>query len=98
MYRDVCCYRRFLDRRRGDLAAAAAGAVGVRDYGGAFDTGLREKLDEGWDGEVRFAAEEDAHGVSPNCRSQSCSRGPSLTLRMTPVLDRDGTLTTRLVS
>jgi hypothetical protein len=44
------------------MFAAAAGAVGLRDYGGDFDVWLREEVDEGRDGEVRRAAEEDAHG------------------------------------
>jgi len=34
------------------------------DYGGDFDVGLGEEVDEGWDGEVGGAAEEEAHGVS----------------------------------
>ncbi len=45
--------------------AASAWAVGLRDYGGDFDIGLREKVDESGDGEVRRATEEDAHGSSP---------------------------------
>jgi hypothetical protein len=50
--------------------AAAAWAVGLRDYGSDFDVRLREEMDESGDGEVRGAAEEDAHGVAPRnwCR------------------------------
>ena len=41
--------------------ATAAWAVGLRDYGGDLDVGLREEVDEGGDGEVWGAAEDDAH-------------------------------------
>jgi hypothetical protein len=62
---DTCCYGGCLDWRWRDLPAAAAWTVRLRDYCGDFDVRLREKMDEGWDGEVRGAAEEDAHGVRP---------------------------------
>src|SRR5260370_22415 len=68
VYEDACCQGGFLDRRWRDMPAAAARAVGLRDYGGDFYVGLREEVDEGGDGEVRGAAEDDAHEVSPNCR------------------------------
>jgi hypothetical protein len=43
--------------------AATARTVGLGDYGGDVDIGLREEMDEGGDGEVRSATEEDAHGL-----------------------------------
>ncbi len=63
MHGDICRYGRFLRRRRGDLPASTAWAVGLRDYSSDFDIGLSEELDEGRDGEVRGTAEEDAHGL-----------------------------------
>jgi hypothetical protein len=42
------------------VLAAATGAVGLGNYGGDFDVELGEEVDEGGDGEVRGAAEEDA--------------------------------------
>jgi hypothetical protein len=42
--------------------ATAARAVGLRDDGGDFEVGLREKVLEGGDRELGSAAEEKAHG------------------------------------
>ena len=45
------------------MLAAAAGAVGLGDYGGDFDIGLGEEVDEGGDGEVGGAAENQTQGT-----------------------------------
>src|ERR1700730_13157066 len=63
MNRETGRYGGFFNGRRGDLLTAAAGAVGLRDYGGDFDVRLREGVNKGGDGEVRGATEEDAHGL-----------------------------------
>jgi hypothetical protein len=66
MHGDICRDGGFLHRRRGDLPAATAWAVGLRDYGSDFDIRLSEELDESRDGEMRGAAENQAqaHGAS----------------------------------
>jgi len=63
MHRDICGDGCFFHGSGGDLVATAAGAVGLGDYGGDVDIGLREEVDKGGDGEVRGAAEDYAHGL-----------------------------------
>ena len=60
---DIRCYGGCLDRGFGDFLAAAAWAVGLRDYGSDFDVRLREEMDESGDGEVRGAAENQTQGT-----------------------------------
>ena len=43
--------------------AAAAGTVGLSDYGGDFEVGLGEEVLQRGDSEVRSAAEEEAQWV-----------------------------------
>src|SRR5260370_30646975 len=68
VYEDACCQGGFLDRRWRDMPAAAARAVGLRDYGGDFYVGLREEGGGGGGGGVGGGAEGDAHEVRPNGR------------------------------
>ena len=59
----------FLYRRKGDLLAAAAGAVRLSDDGGDLEVGLGEEVLETWNCERRCAAEQDAHRANPLARS-----------------------------
>jgi len=62
MHGDTCCdCGGFIGEA--EIACRGPGAVGLGDYGGDFDVGLGEEVDEGGDGEVRGAAEKEAHGL-----------------------------------
>ncbi len=57
--------RRFLDRRTGDVPAAAARPVGLRDDRFHGKIGMRGKTPERGDGEFGRATENNAHDAHP---------------------------------